>query len=564
MTAARPLADKTAENKPRRLPIRGAGARQKGVSVSRLANAIILSSGWTRRLIACLAGALGALAMPPVGAFPVFAVSFPVLILLLDGAGAANGRARRLRAAFADGWWFGFGYFLAGLWWIGAAFLVEASTFGWLLPVAVAGLPAVLAVFTGLGAALARFLWARGGWRIISFALGLMAAETARSTLFTGFPWNLYGEGLTQWLWLAQGAAFVGVNGLTFLTLLLFSTPVLLLERESHPRLAYGGPALAVLVLVALAAGGALRLEQHPSLMTEGVRLRLVQPDIPQDERFRPASKDWILDRYAALSTQKRSEDRQSLKDITHLIWPESSFPFFLIYDSQALGRISGLLPPGTTLLTGAVRPDIPRAGGVRPDVYNSLYALNPRGEIIATADKFHLVPFGEYLPFQGALEAMGLQQITRVRGGFSAGPGPQVTRVPGAPPFVSLICYEIIFPRILSGLGERPRWILNVTNDAWFGFTPGPYQHAHKAVIRAIEEGLPVVRAANNGISLVTDSYGRVLWRLPLGAQDSLDAALPRPAALTVYARFGDIPWYLVAALLATVVYRRRLRAAD
>jgi apolipoprotein N-acyltransferase len=530
----------------------------------RLADMIVLSWGWKRRLIAVLAGALAALSMAPVGAFPVLFLSFPVLILLIDGARAARSRGARLRAAFGAGWWFGFGYFLCSLWWIGSAFLVEASTFGWLLPVAVAGLPAGLAFFTGAGTALAYALWARGPYRVLSFALGLMAAEYARSVLFTGFPWNLFGEALTQWLWLAQSASLVGVMGLTFVALVVFASPVALCE--AHARgLTRVGPVMAALsLLLVMALFGAWRVETTPIKQVEGPRLRLIQPDIPQDERFRPASKDWIMERYETLSKKATSQDRKSLADVTHLFWPESSFPFFLIYDPEALGRIARMLPAGTTLITGAVRPEISKSGGTRPDVYNSAYALNNKGEILATTDKFHLVPFGEYLPFQAALEAMGLQQITRMRGGFSAAAGPQLTRLSGLPPFVTLICYEIIFPRVIASLDSRPAWILNLTNDAWFGTTPGPYQHAHKAVIRAIEEGLPVVRVANNGISMVVGPTGRVEASLPLNARNALDFVLDQPLAATIYARFGDILLFLVALLSLKVVWSRKLHPFD
>lgn len=527
-----------------------------------LARGVILAWGWRRTAIAFGAGALAVLAMPPFGALPVLAVSLPLLVWLLDGASAAGGGWRTLLAAARTGWWFGFGYHLAGLWWIGAAFLVEADRFAWLLPAAVTLLPAGLALFTAFGAAVARLLWQPGARRILALALGLTLAEFLRGTVLTGFPWNLYGYALTQYAWLAQGAAFVGVYGLTLAALLIFAAPAVLGDEEASPRARLAVPAGAALALMCLALFGGWRLSAHTTAFVPGVKLRIVQPDIPQDQRFRPEARDEILARYAELSDKPTSPDRSGIRDVTHVIWPESAFPFFLIWDREALARIADLVPPGVTLITGAARPEEPLPGRRDPRVFNSVYVIDHQGAIVETYDKVHLVPFGEYLPFQDGLERMGLESLTRQRGGFAAGDRRRTVTVPGAPRAGMLICYEVIFPGAVTAADARPEWLLNVTNDAWFGATPGPYQHMHQTMVRAIEEGLPVVRAANSGISAVIDPMGRPVGLLPLGARDVLDAQLPKALPPTVFARAGHLPLAAVGFGLLLVLLRRPRRA--
>lgn len=512
-----------------------------------LARRVILAWGWRRTALAFGAGALAALAMPPFGVLPVLAVSFPILVWLIDGAPAAGGPFRSVMAAARSGWWFGFGYHLAGLWWVGSAFLVEADRFAWLLPAAVMLLPAGLALFTAIGTGLARLLWRPGARRIVALAVGLTIAELLRGTVLTGFPWNLYGYALTQYAWLAQGAAYVGVYGLTLLAVLVGASPALLADDPEDTTGRVAVPVAAGLALMCLALFGGWRLSGAEAGTVPAVKLRIVQPAIPQDQRFRAEARDEILARYAELSDKALSPERSGIRDVTHVIWPESAFPFFLVWDREALTKIADLIPPGVTLITGAARPEAPGPGRTTPRVFNSAYVLDHEGAITQTYDKVHLVPFGEYLPFQDRLEAMGLEAITRQRGGFSAGDRRRTLQVAGAPPVGILICYEVIFPGAVTAPDLRPQWLLNLTNDAWFGITPGPYQHLHQTAVRAVEEGLPVVRAANSGISAVIDPYGRILRALPLGERGVLDADLPRPLPPTVFARSGHMPLAVV-----------------
>jgi apolipoprotein N-acyltransferase len=550
------------------------------VTLTRFAHTIVLAWGWRRILIAFLAGASSALALPPTNIWPVPFITFPILVWLVDGAAA--GRLGGVLAAASAGWWFGFGYFLAGLFWVGHAFLVDAKTFGWLLPFAVIALPAGMAVYTALGLALARLMWTRGATRVLALAVALTLAEWLRGHLFSGFPWNAYGYALISPLWLAQGAALLGLWGLTFLAVAVFASPAVLADDRADTRRPWLAPALAVVVIAALAAYGAIRLATTPTSYVEGVRLRIMQPNLQQDEKFNYAQKQQVMSRYLALSDRSSGPQSTGVRDATHLIWPESAFPFFLTREADALAQIAALLPQGTVLITGAIRPPETAPNVPVTRAYNSVYALDHDGSILSVYDKVHLVPFGEYLPFQRLLEQLGLVQLTNVRGGFIAGDRRRNQHVPGAPDFLPLVCYEIVFPGdavprserpgwlydhvgrfvgwpFVAGSGERPGWLLNLTNDGWFGASAGPYQHFQQARVRAIEEGLPLVRAANTGISAVVDPLGRVIKSLPLGTEGVLDAPLPQGIAPTPYARAGDGTAGLLVGLAFLWVMRSR-----
>jgi apolipoprotein N-acyltransferase len=518
----------------------------------------MLAWGWRRITIAFCAGALSSLALAPFSFWPILALTFPVLVWLIDGSAAD--RLGGAWAAAGAGWWFGFGYFLAGLYWVGHAFLVDAKTFGWLLPVAVAGLPAGLAVFTAAAAALARVLWVRGWPRILALALALTIAEWLRGHVLSGFPWNAYGYALTGSLRLAQSASLVGLWGLTFITVAAFASPAVLVDERADTRRPWLAPASAAAVLIAMAVFGTVRLLQSPTAFVEGVKLRIMQPNLQQDEKFNYSSKPSVMRRYLALSDRAKGPDHTGVRDVTHLIWPESAFPFFLTREPDALAQIADLLPRGTVLITGGVRPE--ETPSRVPRGYNSIYVVDHDGSILGVYDKVHLVPFGEYLPLQKFAERIGLLQLTKVQGGFIAGERRRLMSIPQAPPALPLICYEIIFPGAAVPRDlERPAWLLNLTNDGWFGISTGPYQHFQQARVRAIEEGLPLVRAANTGISAVVDPLGRIVAHLPLGVEDVLDAPLPQPIAPTWFVRFGDSAAAIMLVCAAAITVRRRLR---
>jgi apolipoprotein N-acyltransferase len=524
--------------------------------ISRIADGIVLLWGWRRAAVAAFVGALAALAQAPFHAFPILWLSLPVLVLLLDGAvtAKASGRVKRLRPAFAIGWFFGVGYFLAGLWWIAAAFLVDVRQFGWMIPFALMFLAGGLALFMGLGTALARMFWSDGPARVLALAVGLTVSEYLRGNILTGFPWNALGYGLAANGPMMQAASLVGLDGMTFLAVIIFAAPVLLLNGRRFSRLAF----VAICLLFGSLVGfGAWRLATVQVATVEGVKLRVMQPAIDQWRKWRPEFKGEILSRYVELSS---GPDGKGLEKVTHLIWPESAFPFLLANEPWALSTLSQMLGSHTTLLSGAIRAEPPSAGESRPRYYNSVYVIAPGAELLDAYDKTHLVPFGEYLPFQDILEALGIQQLTQLRGGFASGTGLRTLTVPGAPPVGPLICYEAIFPNFAIG-SERPAWLLNVTNDGWFGLTAGPYQHLHQAQLRAVEEGLPLVRAANTGISAVFDPLGRVVASLPLGEFGIFDSPLPiaiDPPLLTRMRQIGLITAIFCAFLL---LFARRLQ---
>jgi len=520
--------------------------------------AIILAWGWKRAAIALVAGALSALAMAPFNAWPVLFLSFPVMVWLIDGAGA--GRWRGVPAAAMAGWWFGLGYFVPGLYWIGYAFLVDAPTFAWLLPFAVLGLPAYLALFTALGFALARLLWTREGTRVIALAAGLTISEWLRGQVLTGFPWNAFGYALTEPLALAQTASLIGLWGLTFLSVAIFASPATLIDGSTRGRRPWIAPVMALALLVAMGIFGGVRLALQPTALVARVKLRIMQPNLQQDVKFNYAAKAEVMQKYLALSDRASGPQSTGVRDASILIWPESAFPFFLTREADAMAQIADLLSKGTILITGSVRaPDLPP--GVRVTrAYNSIYVIDHDGSVLSIYDKVHLVPFGEYLPLQDWMEKLGFVQLTRVQGGFIAGARRRPMELPGAPRMLPLICYEAIFPGDVASRDDRAGWMINLTNDGWFGNSTGPYQHLQQARVRAIEQGLPIVRAANTGISAVVDPVGRIIARLGLGVEGVMDAGLPAAIAPTIYTRIGDIPAAIMVAAGLLIVLRRRV----
>lgn len=547
-----------------------------------LSHRIVLSSGWTRRAVALLSGACGSLAMAPVGFFPAMALSLTVAVWLIDGAeratlsrsGAPRHRGPTLRAAFGAGWWWGFGYFAAGLYWIGAAFLVDPDKTAWLMPLGVVALPAVVGIYTGLAFALARALWMPGAGRVVVLALALTATESLRGFLFTGFPWNDLGMALGTGLVLAQAAAVVGLHGLTALSVLIFAAPATLADRRSTAdggapgRRSFAPSALAAAALAGLAIFGVVRLAAGHVGTVPGVKLRIMQPNVFGDGDFTYENRDALLKKYLALSDRATSSETEGLADVTHLIWPESPFPFILSRDPDALDAIARALPKDGVLVTGAARVEgTPGSSANPPRYFNAIQVIARDaaggGAVGDTYDKVHLVPFGEYTPFLATMERIGISQFVPIPGGFTPGPRHRLLAVPGLPPIVPAICYEAIFSGELmprdAGLGAGA--ILNVSDDGWFGRTAGPYQHLAQARLRAIEQGLPLIRAANTGISAIIDPYGRILEELPLGEAGVIDGFLPKRIAATPFSEINQFIPVIMIALLLTGIFIMRYR---
>lgn len=497
-----------------------------------LAAAIILQSGWRRALLALAAGSIGALALPPFN-FPFACwLSFPVLVWLLDGA-AASGRKGRLRLAgpaFLIGWLFGFGYFVAGLWWIGNALLVDAERDAWMLPLAIAGIPAVLAVFYGLAASLARLAWPDGLGRIFILSASFGLFEYLRATLFTGFPWNAIGYAAMPVPLLMQSASVVGLFGMNALAVLVFSAPALL--GTGRHRVA--GMLLAAL-LVATQAGYGYFAMSRPEPAAETLAVRIVQPSVDQSMKWDDTVRREIFDKLLQLS----AKDGEAGFRPEVIVWPETALPFLLTENPSGLAEISSMLEPGQIVLTGAVRSEGTVAGeGQR--YYNSILAIDSSGEVVGAADKIHLVPFGEYLPFRSLLEKTGMLPVAAGDLLYSPGQKRELLSAPSGKKLLPLICYEAIFPHEVATAGADA--LLNLTNDAWYGDTPGPYQHFRQAQLRAVEQGIPLVRAANNGISAFVDGKGRIIDAFRINAVGALDVALPLGKQSTIYSRYGMI----------------------
>jgi apolipoprotein N-acyltransferase len=490
--------------------------------------------GWRRRLVLAALGAGAALALPPIYFLPMLGLSFMGLWVIL-------GRMRCRKGAFAAGWWFGFGYFTLGLYWISHALLIDVARFVWFIPFSLFGLPLVLALFTGAATLLSWHIRRRGMGGALSLAACWVLFEWLRSFLFTGFPWNLIASVWVPVEPLLQADAWLGPYGLGFLTVLAAACWPLLLPAHqlSDRRLA----SLPWLALLCLGIAGLVRLQGASTEMVEGVRLRLVQPNIAQNLKWRPDLRYQHLLKLIELS---RADTAQAP---THVIWAETAVPYLLDHDVQARLAVAKAVPENGLVITGAARTTAP---GIEPyQVWNSLEAIDGDGVIRAVFDKFHLVPFGEYMPMKSVLP---LKKITEGSTDFSPGPGPLTIDLPGLPPVGPLICYEVIFPREVADPERRPEWLLNLTNDSWYGYSTGPFQHFAAARMRAVEEGLPLVRVANGGISGIIDAHGRVVAQLDLLSEGVLDGALPKALNNpTFYGALGNGPF--VASLIILLI---------
>jgi apolipoprotein N-acyltransferase len=475
--------------------------------------------GWSDAGLAFGLGAVMATGQPPLGFWWFTLLGLAALMHLV---------ARRPGA----GWlalFGGAGYFALALSWIIEPFLIDVARYGWMAPFAVVFLAFGLALFWAAAGVLASWMPTRAQ-RVIAFAFGLGAMELARGYVLTGFPWALIGH---VWIEtpLAQVAALLGPSGLTVVTVIAVALPVAFRWRGL-----FAGGAL----LAAGLAFGTLRLAE-PEPAARGVTLRLVQPNAEQKMKWNPDVAQMLFNRQLAFTAVLPHPDL--------VIWPETAVPY-LMEDNPEVGQAISVAAGGVPVVAGIQRYD-----GVQ--AWNSLAVIGDGGQIVALYDKYHLVPFGEYIPFGDVLyDWFGLKAFAARQGsGYAAGTGGQVIDLGGSlGKFVPLICYEAVFPQGLRGLPERPDWILQITNDAWFGTLTGPYQHLAQARFRAIEQGLPLVRVANTGISAVVDARGRIVAELPRGIAAYLDTGLPGALAETPYARWGE--WPVLVLLLGLALW--------
>ncbi len=487
-------------------------------------------SGLSRPVRLALPFALGAVA--GLGQVP-FGLPWATLVALaaLIWLGLPPG----WRAGFARGWLAGFGYFLVTIHWIFNPFLVDPDRHGWMAPFGLIFMTGGLALFWG-----AAFAGATALRRPLALVPALAAAELLRSYIFTGFPWALVGH-----VWIGSGlgqtAALWGAQGLTLVTLVAAGLVAVAAARPTP-----AGKAMAALPLLAVVAAD-LALAPGPAPQPDpgAPVIRLVQPNVAQADKDNPDQIPHYSRRLLDLSAEPDAPDL--------VVWPETALPWLLDSMTDVLPVIAAA-GQGAPVVLGVMRDE-------GPFYYNSLVLLQPDGSVAATYDKHHLVPFGEYVPFGDLMARFGIRGLAAAEGGgYAAGTGPAVIAIPGIGTAMPLICYETIFPQEILAAPERPRFLMVVTNDAWFGRFAGPYQHLALGRLRAIETGLPMVRAANTGVSAVIDARGGVVDSLPLGNAGRIDAALPAALPPTPYSRSGDWPVAaLIAAWLVLLVARRR-----
>jgi apolipoprotein N-acyltransferase len=501
----------------------------------RWAEGIVTLAGWRLRGLSAGLGAIAGLGFAPLNWLPAFALGISGLFLLAS-------HARTRRSAFFIGWWWGFGHFAVDSYWIAESFLVDAARFGWMIPFVIGGLAAYLALYPGLAA------WAlRRAPRPFSFAgLALFAAawtvaEWLRGWILTGYPWDL-----AAYIWsgsdpMMQSAALWGAWGLSFVTVLALAMPALLLSGAR--RRALSAVAGMLVVIGGLYAGGLWRLA-HAQAPQPGPTIRIVQPNIAQSLKMD------VDDRPNQVATLLRlTLETPGFEKVKAVIWPESAVDYLLEREPELRSILTRAVPKDGVLITGVLRGD-PATGPLR-EIWNSLAVLDSSGRIIGTADKFHLVPLGEYVPLRGIFPF--INKLTPGSMNFSAGPGPRTLHLPGLPPISPLICYEVIFPGAVVDPKDRPGLLVNITNDGWFGTSTGPSQHFATARFRAVEEGLPLLRAANTGISAVVDAYGRVEQRSEMVVEAVIDSPVPGALPATPFARLGLLT--VIPLILAAMV---------
>jgi apolipoprotein N-acyltransferase len=505
------------------------------------------------RILAVIAGLAAALAQPPFGILPGL-LGYGLLLRLVDLLGSR----RRWRSAFALGWLAGVGYFIPSVGWLIHPFQVDADAQGWMAPFAVGLMAAFLAVFWGAAALAYRLLAGRGPQRVLLFAAAFALAEWLRGHVLTGFPWDLTGESWRAGSAPSQAAALVGAYGLSWITLVAATAPITVFEGWRGRATALS----AVAIVAGLYAFGAARLARAPAIDPHAPWVRIVQADVKQESKYDTRLFDSIFTRYVTLTARPSSAPAARPPDI--VVWPEGAIPAaleeYLADGTWTADALAHALGPGQTLILGGYRSATAADGA--PITYNSLAVLRHAGaslRVIGLYDKYRLVPFGEFMPFDSVASRWGIKQFVHVGDGFTPGPRPRPLPIAGLPTPQPLICYEGVFPGLTreGGVlsGQRAAWIVNISNDAWFGAGVGPRQHLNIASYRAIEEGLPMVRDTPTGISAIIDAYGRIApgQRLGIGDFGVVDAPLPPALPPTLYNRLGDLP--LLFMLLLSLV---------
>ena len=536
------------------------------MTLAGLRHALNRTRAWLRALkgvrlygLLFAAGAVSALAHAPFFVQPALVLGLVFLVFTLDDA---RRTARPLRAGFARAWWFAAGQFLAGTYWVASAFLVSAEDHAWLIWAPLTLLPGGLALFWGAAGAVYARLAGPGPERIALFSALFIAIEFARSVVLSGFPWNLPGHVFQAGGAISQSASVIGALGLSAVALYAFASPAALKGRGAPITRAYP-VALSVLVLAGLWISGAHRLSRAEVRETD-TTVRVVQLDRPQTE-LRPSQSAEILEEYLAFTLSG------GLDGIDLVIWPEGSIPAFLQNEPRLLERLHAALPAGTRLVAGA--PHVVWSPLSEPEaVHNSLHAFVMGEEVIFVEDRYDkvkLVPFGEANTLAALTRPFGLETLSQYGVGFDAGPDARTLALGDLPLFAPMICYEVVYPRFAPRGSRRPEWLLNISNDSWYGDSAGPAQLLNQARFRSIEEGLPLVRSATAGVSGIIDPYGRVGHIARVEESQVLDLVLLASLDKPFYGRYGDGPWvigfvfFAGLALILPAVARRKTQLA-
>ena len=477
----------------------------------------------SKKTLAFILGVISVEVLPPHDKLWIGFFSFSALILLISSISKA-------KKSFAIGYWFGFGYFACNMAWISNALLIDAPRFGWLFPITLAAAGAFFGLFTAFPALLSsRF---KNFYALyFSFSAFWVIFEWIRSFIFTGFPWNLLGSSLIFSDVLIQTGALIGTYGLSLLVIMSLTAPALFIKYQDKKSL-FISISLILTIGITLIIYGNYHLQKSDNTPSE-LSIRIVQPAIPQEMKWQKNKLENNFAEYIKLS------QANGLDKIKFVIWGETATPFPLDFEPQYLQQIKKAVPPKGYLITGMVRYRF-HEGNFRPQ--NSMAVINYEGKIITFYDKTHLVPFGEYIPLRNYLPKW-IRPITNTIADFLPGSGPSVIKLDNTPGFGTLICYEVIFPHQIINPQNRPQWLINLTNDGWYGQSQGPYQHLATTRLRAVEEGLTLVRAANTGISAVISPYGQIISSLDLNKKGFIDINLPQQLHIsTTYGKFGNI----------------------
>lgn len=485
-------------------------------------------------------GALAASALPPFYLFPVLFICFSALLLIIN-------QSASWKQAFKYAYIFGFAFFAASLSWIGNALLIDARTFGWLYPIVILACGGFFGLFYAFPAALS-FYFKNIYARYLSFAAFFVLFEWIRSFIFTGFPWNLLGSVLAFSTLTMQPASLIGTYGLSYLVLMVTSAPALYFACRTRRSLVLG-IVLPLFFIAFIIAFGSYKLSAYQDTSSSPVTIRLVQPNIPQTMKWDKASLQQNFNEYINLSASK------SLDNIDFVIWGETASPYPLDLDDTHRRQLQAAIPPQGYLITGLVRYENDYYGNYQ--ALNSMLVINSDSLIEDYYDKSHLVPFGEYIPLRSYLPNW-IRPVANAIGTFKPGTGPKIINIADYPSFGGLICYEVIFPRQIINPQHRPDWIVNLTNDGWYGDSQGPYQHLVSTQLRAVEEGISIVRSANTGISALINPLGEVLGQIPLNRKGILDVKLPHELNFsTAYSKYGNIlPLILVFVNIVLAFY--------